>query len=158
MHIFEALGLSFLIITGIGVGFLLAAYEKRRCRQAAGFLALLRHIRVQIECFSLPVPKILALCDERVRRDCGVPTGVEDFSALLSATRLCVPEAVASLLFDFAGQLGGCFREEQLRSCEYYLARLEELCKEMEEELPRRLRLSFLLPVSLTGIVVLTLI
>ena len=102
MHFFKWIGLALLFASGLAVGYLLSAFESRRYRQAEGFLALLRHVRLQIDCFSLPVSRILAGLDERIRRLCGAPQGAVDFPALLSETKLLLPEEACALLYDFS--------------------------------------------------------
>ena len=158
MHFFKWIGLALLFASGLAVGYLLSAFEARRYRQAEGFLALLRHVRLQIDCFSLPVSRILAGLDERIRRLCGAPQGAVDFPALLSETKLLLPEEACALLYDFSEQLGGSYREEQLRCCDHYIVRLSPLCERMRDELPRRRHLALLLPIALTGALMLLLL
>lgn len=159
MHYFKAMGILLLLLCGVLAGLAFAAFERRRCRQAEGFVALLRHIRLQIECFSLPVDKILNNCDGQVLLNCGVEsTDLSDFSALLSSTRLYLPEEFCTLLSDFGAQLGGCYRAEQLRCCDYYLERIIPLCDRMRGELPKRERMVLILPMAVAAMLVLMLL
>lgn len=159
MQGFKILGVAILLACGVLFGLTLAAFERRRCRQAEGFVALLRHIRLQIECFSVPVCKILESCDGQILLDCGVEAeDLDDFSALLSGTKLYLPEEFCRLLSDFGAQLGGCYRAEQLRCCDYYLERLIPLCDRMRDDLLRRERMVLLLPMAVSAILVLMLL
>lgn len=159
MHYFKVIGILLLLLCGVLVGVAFAAFERRKCRQAEGFVALLRHIRLQIECFSLPVGKILDNCDGQILLDCGVEaTELPDFPALLGGTRLYLPEEFCQLLTDFGGQLGGCYRAEQLRCCDYYLERLIPLCDRLRGELQKRERMVLILPMAVAAILILMLL
>lgn len=159
MHYFKTLGVLILLLCGVGMGVALAALERRKCRQAEGFLALLRYIRLQIDCFSLPVGRILESCDGKILMDCGVEsTALADFSALLSGTKLYLPEDFCRMLEDFSHQLGGSYRTEQLRCCDYYLERLTPLCDRLQRDLSKRERMMLILPVAIAAMLALILL
>lgn len=160
MHFYKWLGIVLLFVCGLLAGLALRAFFRRRCAQAEGFLALLRYIRWQIDCFSTPQEGILAGCDRKVLLDCGVeeaarPTG---FSALLQSVRLFVPEEMSALLSECMQELGTSYRTEQLRCIDYYTARLTPMCEQMRKELPKWEKLALVLPLSLSAAVVLLLL
>lgn len=159
MHYFKLIGIALILCCGVLGGLAFAAFERRRYRQAEGFVALLRHIRLQIDCFSLPVERILAVCDHRILVDCGTEaTKLPDFNAVLHGTRLYVPEEMCRLLADFGAQLGGTYREEQLRCCDYFLERLIPCCDALRAELPKRERMALILPMAIAAMLVLLLL
>ena len=159
MLYFKTLGVLLLLGTGLGIGTALVAFERRRCRQAEGFLQLLRYVRVQIECYALPVGRILNGCEGRILADCGVESEkTPDFAALLRGTRLYLPEEMCRLLWEFGRQLGGSHREDQLRSCDYYLERWIPWCDRLRAELPKREKMMLLLPMAFAAMLVLLLI
>ena len=159
MHYFKAVGIVLILCCGVLAGLAFAAFERRRCRQAEGFLSLLRHIRLHIDCFSMPVGKILAVCDHQILTDCGTEaTDLPDFNALLHGTRLYVPENMCRLLADFGAQLGSSYREEQLRCCDYFLERLIPCCDALRAELPKRERMALILPIAISAMLVLLLL
>ena len=158
MHFVKGVGVLLITSCCLLLGVWLCAYERARYRQAEGFLSLLQYIRLQIDCFSLPLPQILRSADSKLLGDCRLPHGGDDLTVLLQECNLLLPADFCRTLYDFAAALGGAYREEQLRSCEYYIARITPLCKEMRRELPRRLGLWRLLPISLSAALVLLLI
>lgn len=159
MRGFKIFGVLLLLGCGMLSAALWVAFERRRCRQAQGFVALLRYVRMQVECFSLPVARILERCDGQILTDCGVEAELPgDLSALLTGARLYLPEEFCRLLADFSGQLGGCYRAEQLRCCDYYLERMIPLCDRMRGELPKRERMALTLPMAVTAILLLMLL
>ncbi len=159
MRIFSAIGALLLLGAGIALGGIFGGFERRRCRQAEGFLALLRHIRLQIDCFSLPVSRILSGCDGKILADCGVESvSLSDFRALLESTRLYVPEEVCRLLWEFGERLGNSYREDQLRCCDYVIERLTPVCDRLRAELPKREKMMLLLPPALAAMLILLLL
>lgn len=158
MHFFKWLGVGVILCCGIFAGVFFAAFERRRLAQAEGFLSLLRMIRLQIDCFSMPLSRILAECDIEVLRACGVSAPPADFKTLLREAKLYLSEEICRLLTDFGGRLGGSYREEQLRCCDFYLARLAPYCDALRTELPKRERMALLLPPALSVALILLLL
>ena len=159
MSVFESVGAILLLGGGAWVGFVLCSYERRRCRQAEGVLALVRRIREGIDCFSVPISEILAKCDARIWTDCDI--GDAEFSDLPSLLRGCtlyLPLDMQRLLTDLSERLGGGYREEQLRCCDYFLERFTPCCDRLRAELPRRERIAWLLPLSVAAILLLMLL
>lgn len=153
----KGLGISLLLACGVLAGVLLARFERARCLQAEGFVDLIRNIRLQIDCFGTPVSGILASLDEKLYASLGAPRDCRDLNALLAATPLWVDRELRALLRDFAASLGTGYREEELRYCDYYLARLVPLAQKMREELEKRMRLALILPLALTAALILLL-
>ena len=149
MHSYKIAGLVLLLGSGALASLMLSRFEQRRYRQAEGFLALLRHIRLQIDCFSLPVSRILETLPEQISEGAALPTDAQDFDALLDGTTLLLTPPMCELLIAFGADLGTSYREDQLRCCDYYITRFAPLCERMREELPRRMRLALLLPLAL---------
>ena len=158
MPFFKWLGAVSIFACGIFVGGCLSAFHRRRLAQAEGFLALLRLIRLQIDCFSMPVSRILAECDREILVACGTEAVPGDFKALLQSVHLYLPEEMCRLLEDFSARLGGSYREEELRCCDYYLARLTPSCDALRTELGSRERVALFLPPALSVALILLLI
>ena len=59
-------GSLLLVGAGLYIALLLARYEHRRVGVLDGYLSLLRFIRGQIDCFSMPIGQILATVDPSV--------------------------------------------------------------------------------------------
>ncbi len=158
MHSFKLIGLFFLLCSGILASIMLVRFEQKRCRQAEGFVALLRHIRLQIDCFSLPVSRILTTLPPQIREACDIPEGASSFPVLLTKTKLLLPTEACELLTAFGEDLGSSYREDQLRLCDYYIARLSPHCERIRAEQSRRIRLFLILPIALAAALALLLI
>ena len=158
MHWLKTVGLLLLLSSGALASFTLSRFEQKRYRQAEGFLALLRHIRLQIDCFSLPVSRILTTLPHKICEEAALPTNAQNFEELLANTTLLLPEDMCDLLAAFGKDLGASYREDQLRCCDYYITRFAPHCERIRAELTRRVRLSILLPLALALSLVLLLI
>lgn len=149
MPFFEKAGIFLLLSCGCLSGIFCRRLERLRYRQALAFLNLLRTIRLEIDCFSTPLSRILPRCDRETLRDCaaGMPSE-EDVRRLFSHAVLQPPE-IRRLLAEFSAQIGSGYREEQLRCCTYYLERLAPYCDRLRAELPKREKAALLLPPAL---------
>lgn len=158
MHSFKPIGLLLLLSSGVIAGVMLVHFEQKRCRQAEGFLSLLRHIRLQIDCFSLPISRILSSLPAQIKEACDIPEHVRDFPTMLASTKLLLPEEACELLVAFGKDLGSSYREDQLRLCDYYTTRLTPYCERIRAEQSRRMRLALVLPIALAAALALLLI
>lgn len=159
MLFYKWIGGFLLLFCSVCVGLSQIGAERARLARAKGYLALLRHIRRQIECYSLPVGDILARAEPRLLAACGWQGGrPPDFSALLSATAEGLGGEARGELSAFAERLGGGYRADQLRLCEEHIARLSALCERDTGESAKRERLWLFLPPALCGILLLALL
>ena len=76
---------------------------------------------------------------------------------LLEKTLLLVDTEYVELLRDFATSLGTGFREEELRYCDSFLARLVPLAQKTRADLEKRTRLALILPPALSAALILLL-
>ena len=147
----KGLGIALLFALAVGASALLARFERSKCLQAEGFVDLIRNVRLQIDCFGTPIAGILASLDDQFYAVLGTPCAPADLNALLAQTPLLVDREYAQLLWDFAACLGTGYREEELRYCDYYLARLAPLAQKTRDELQKRTRLAMILPLALSA-------
>ena len=160
MHFFKWLGALFLLSAGALVSRLLICFEKRRVLQAEGYLALLRFLRWQIDALAKPLPQILAACDGDVLLACGWQKEAppETLTTLLEGSALYLSDEVCALLHTFAQELGKGYRDEQLRGCDYHLARLSPYCDALRKDLPKKERIALFLPIAAALALILLLI
>ena len=157
MLIIKMLGFAALFGCGALTGIFWASFERAKCRQAEGFVDLIRNIRLQIDCFGTPITGILAALDDQLYAALGATRAPCDLETLLTQTPLLVEREYAQLLRDFATSLGTGYREEELRYCDYYLARLAPLAQKTRDELEKRTRLALILPLALAAALILLL-
>ena len=133
-------------------GVLFAAHLNRRAecrlRQVEGWISLLRFVKAQVECFSLPMSEILRRCDKEVLRSCGYPADLspKSFSAMIEAASFCDGES-ARIARAFSEEFGKGYREEEMRGCDYYLAQLEAHKECLAKKLPAQKKMNATLSV-----------
>ena len=133
-------------------GVLFAAHLNRRAecrlRQVEGWISLLRFVKAQVECFSLPMSEILWQCDREILRSCGYPADLspKSFSAMIEAASFCDGEC-ARIAHAFAEEFGKGYREEEMRGCDYYLAQLEAHKESLAKKLPAQKKMNATLSV-----------
>lgn len=120
---------------------------------------LLRTVKAQIDCFSLPIGRILEGVEGPLLDDCGY-TGERAPRDFLEMFSLCEIRDTQGrkILFEFCEGAGKRYREEESRSCDYFIALLTERIGQLRAQLPNRKRLCSTLCVSSTVAVVILLI
>ena len=151
-------GAILLLCCGAICSLRLTAIEQLRLERAEGALALLREIRAQISRFSTPVSKILTSLDEELCARCGFTQGVSTLTEALANCLGLLPREQAEALQRLAASLGGAYRECELSALDGVIAPLARHCEQLRAELPRRRRVTQLLPLALSGALVLMLI
>lgn len=132
-------GALLLTISGAFTARMINASASMSLSQTEGFISFIRLTRAQVDCFSLPIGEILALCQKDIFLRCGyeksgAPTSLGEF-----ADSIRVSDKEAHKIFcAFASEFGRGYREEQLRGCDYYLALLEEHRKTLFASLPSK--------------------
>ncbi len=134
MTALKILGALIILLSG-GVGaFSAVRYERRRLRVLDGWIDMIRYIRRQIDCYLTPLSEILeAFVPDHT------PT---DLSVLLDTSLLYLDTDSKRLLEGFIREVGGTYREEQLRHCDDCVAELRRKREKIAADLPMRQRLS----------------
>ena len=139
-------GSLLLVGAGLYIALLLARYEHRRVGVLDGYLSLLRFIRGQIDCFSMPIGQILATVDPSVLAACrgqdraSAERPAASLPLLLHESRGYLGAESERLLTCFSRELGHTHRAEQVGRCDYYLSALEEQRGRLADSLPARTR------------------
>lgn len=110
-------------------------------------ISLIRFLRSEIECFSMPIPRALERCPKEILDGCGYKDDVPPStpSDLLGGVSDSVAQAQLSR---FCDEIGKGYRDEQLSLCDYYLAIFEERRRELAEQLPAKRKMNCALCVS----------
>jgi len=114
--------------------------ERKRLQALDGWIELIFHIRTRIDCYLTPIGEILATADRELLKPCmGTPSD-SSLEALLQKSRFLLSPEANRLLTAFARELGGSYREEQVKRCDYYADALRRLRDKEFDQLPARLR------------------
>lgn len=136
--------------------------EKKKGREAEGFLRLLRFLRAEIASFGTPTGEIFARFSDEALSSCGFLDHLrqEGFSAALSSCRplLSVTEEIYTLLSSFGEELGKRYLSEELARLDYYIGALGELLESTKREAPKQARLCRALLFCAAGMVIIFLL
>lgn len=141
--VLRLVGAALLSLCGVLSASALNRRAERRLREVESWILLLRYVKGQVECFSLPMNEILARCEREILQNCGYVGTVapKSFLALLDASSLHDADA-AKTVRAFAEEFGRGYREEQTRGCDYYLSLLEARRRTLAEKLPAQKKLN----------------
>ena len=137
MWFFKIAGALMLACSGAAFGAMLNRTVSAALRQNEAMMTLLRTVRGQIECFSLPIGQILEGCEREVFAACGyteenTPHDLEEFISHVTAW----DSRTVSIVSQFVAEFGRGYREDEVRACEYALSLLEERRCALAVELP----------------------
>lgn len=116
----------FLCLSGLISAISLCRYCRRRLDTLDGFISLIQYIKGQVECYARPIGDILSSLPPEILQDCNCPVGASSLDELIEESRIYLDRDSLRLLTAFSGEFGSIFREEQVRRCDHYAARLRE--------------------------------
>ena len=121
-------------------------FEKEKIKQIDAFISLLRYIKKQVECFSVPISTIIALCDSKILEGCGIDLkGKKEviLSELLQDCDFYIDIEAVEILKKFGDEFGKTYRDDQLKSCDYYISELIKYREKIGQELPKERKMRF---------------
>ena len=149
MEGYRLVGAILLALSGFFGAYLANQKATYALRQAEGWLALLRYVKSQVDCFALPMGRILEGCERSVLRECGYgeEKRPEDLEELLAHSAIRDGET-ERIVRGFAREFGKSYREEQTKGCAYYCELLSERREALASQLPTRKKMNSTLWIS----------
>ncbi len=131
---------------------------EREATELEAYISLIGHIRLSVECFSLPISEILVRADEDLLHACGYDGEMppRELEKIFPASGEG-GEGVR-IMKEFSHLFGRGYRDEQLRICDYCTALLEKKRNTLAAELPSRKKLNITLCVAAAAAAVILLI
>ena len=157
MVILRVLGAVIIAISGFGAAYVLNVGVREGITEVQSVISLIRFLRSEIECFSMPVPRALSRCPKEILVGCGYTDSCPPAS-IYSLTEHLSNGAVQTQLVRFCEEIGKGYREEQLSLCDYYISVFEEQRRELAQQLPMRKKVNLTLCISSALAVVILLI
>jgi|GEM_PF-584716 len=152
---YKIVGVCLLLLAGGYMAVHLVRKEKKRLRAVDGYISLLFYIKGQIDCYAKPISDILLGADPELIADCIGKGGKDricvdysEFPALVAESGELLEPECKRILHTFSGELGGVYRDEQIRRCDYYIEALTRERERLFEALPARMRINSVLSVS----------
>ena len=108
------------------------------------FIALLRYVRGQIDCYALPIGDIFSRCDRELLSTCGWQGELapRSFDELMPHCFVSDGEAKSAIV-EFVADFGKNYREEQLKRCDGCISCLERARDRLVHKARERKRLNF---------------
>lgn len=152
---YKIVGVCLLLLAGGYLAVHFIRYEKKRLRAVDGYISLLFYIKGQIDCYAKPIsdilrnvsPTLIAECLGKAENDNCLESYDEFPSLIEDSGQLLLPEC-KRLLNTFSAELGGVYREEQLKRCDYYIDALTREREKISEAMPTRMRVNSVLSIS----------
>lgn len=141
MLLIKILGGGLILSAGSFAAYSAVRFEKRKLSVIDGWIDLIFHIRSQIDCYLMPLDEILACTDLEILKACMCRTPHPDLSTLLHTSAPYLSREGERLLTAFVKEIGGSYREEQLRRCDYYINALRTIREKIADDLPARQKL-----------------
>lgn len=138
----KMLGGTMVIAAGSFAAFSLSSYERKKLTVLDAWIDLIFHIRGQIDCYLMPLDEILACADASILKGCMCRSPHPDLPALARASSPYLAEESQRLVNAFIKEIGGSYREEQLKRCDYYIRALRDIREKLAKDLPARIKLT----------------
>ena len=148
MNTLRYLGIAAILVTALGGALSGARLEKKKLQNLDDWIALIAHIRLQIDCYLMPLDRILATADCTLLAALG-NEHAQTTDALLESSLPYLDIAVAQELSSFFAMLGTTYREEELKRCDYHLSRLRAHREAMAASLSARIKAKITLTLCL---------
>ena len=150
---YKIVGACLLIAAGGYLAIHFARFEKKRLRAVDGYISLLFYIKGQIDCYAKPISDILrnahpSLISDCVGKDESFSARYEELPSLLEDSGQLLQPECKRLLNTFSSELGGVYREEQIKRCDYYIEALTREREKIAESMPSRMRVNSVLSIS----------
>lgn len=155
--IYKWIGAGVILLMGGYAAFSLNRMERHRLEVLDGYIALLRYVKGQINCYAMPMEEILRSADaallslclgEGERRAPQALVTPPSLSVMIHKARLYMEPETERLLKNFTAELGQTFREEQVLRCDDYIQALGAERIKLAEATPGRMRINSALSMS----------
>ena len=148
------------LICGMWFHFKREEFEKQKAEQLDSYIKLIAYIKNMIQCYMMPIDKIIASCPNDLIWGCGLTdkTNVKTLDELISESDILLHEDIIDKLYSFSQEFGTSYLNEQIKSCDKYL---DELCRIHKSEHEKRIKdrkISFAICISISLSLVIILI
>ena len=123
--ILKLVGSALVMISCIAVSRTVLTAERSKSEQIEAFISLLRYIRHQIDCYSIPMDRIFADCPLDILEPLGGKENDMSFERLLKRKEIILEGEAKHILEEFSETLGKNYRDRQIKLCDIAISSLE---------------------------------
>lgn len=131
--------------------------EKNKIEQIEAIIALIKRIRDRIDCYAMPVEKILNSAGD-ILLSLGIEKNITDFTQLLSECEIVCGEDCKKILNTFADTLGKGYREQQVKLCDTTISALEDIKRKLVSAYPSKKKTTIALCFAFGGALLIALL
>ena len=124
LYLIKAVGAVLIMLSGIVLSSSLCAADEKSINSTEALLSIVKFTKNQIDCFGIPIGEIFKRCDRELLEKCAVYVSPTSFEEFISVAEL--PNEAEKIITAFSSEFGSSYREGQLKSCDYCIARLSE--------------------------------
>ncbi len=147
----KGIGACLLISSSIYYGASMIREESRKLTTADAVAELIRYIRDNIEHFMTPLPDILDSFENKTLENCGFlhevrRLGLRETAEKLSSVIGSADREVTAAFRDFCVGIGGGYKDDEVRLCDYTLERIGRRIGQMKSEHAGKVKIYRTLP------------
>lgn len=135
------------------ISYYFSSTERKRMAKVRGVSSLVRYIKDKVDCYSMPIDKILLSCREDILFNLGVEKNVSDLSELCKELEAMCDRESEKILKSLARDFGKGYREHQMKMCDVAVSALEKHLEILENAYPMRKRRIITVCFSLGGMI-----
>ena len=145
-YAFKPIGAAFIMLCCYLVSFFISSRAKREIAELEAFILLINRIRTDIACFSRPLYEIYTSFEAdalersgflKMLRELGLNEALK-----MSENRLTLHGDDLDVIKQFAAVIGKSYRDEEIKTCDYYISQLSERYKMHYDEFPKKNKLN----------------
>ena len=134
-------------------------YTHKKIKQIDAFISLIEYIKNQIECYMIPIDRILMTCSEDLISTCGLDTNAHpsNLIELMDLAVFYIDDQSIDVLYKFANDFGLAYKDEQIRACEQGIKELSKAKERISDKdsKDKKVHLAICLCVSFSLILIL---
>lgn len=158
MQILKLIGGTLVLIACFGVSHYFSSIEKKRMERVRDLIYLVRYIKDKVDCYSMPIDKILEACSGDLLLRLGIEEKVRDLSELSEKLEKTCDSRSKEILYELSGDFGKGYREHQMRLCDIAISALERHLGSLESTYPVRKKRRATLCFSIGGMILIALL
>ncbi len=141
----KIIGMLVLLCSGFGIARCIIGVEERSLLCTRALLALLVYTRDCVAIWGMSVSEILAKCDKKLMRACGIsenaPTPV-DFVQMCERCMISDKDSKEAFV-RFSHEFGKSYREQELKKTDQCIEKLKSRAESMERRLPQKKKMVY---------------
>lgn len=149
--IIKTAGSATLVFSTIYYGAVMIREERSKLTTADAICEMMRYVRDNIEHFMKPLPDIFASYRNDALERTGFLADVRENGLKYAQIdrhfgKNSVDTEVLAVLNDFCGKIGGGYRDDEIRLCDYSIAQIEKRTAKMKDDFSSKAKIYRTLP------------